>query len=68
MLNAGKVTFGEVVPSVKKCIADLKAEHPDVDFIVGMSHTGVWMGRVLLGFLCIDAPAVFDSAAACPAH
>ncbi|GBF87697.1 hypothetical protein Rsub_00408 [Raphidocelis subcapitata] len=39
-LEAENITFNEVVPSVKKCIKELKAEHPDVDLIIGMSHTG----------------------------
>ncbi|KAI8473348.1 MAG: Metallo-dependent phosphatase-like protein [Monoraphidium minutum] len=39
-LNSGNVTFGDVIPSVRACVADLKRAHPDVDLIIGMSHTG----------------------------
>jgi len=40
MLNSGKVTFSEVVPSVQRCVVDLKRAHPNVDLVVGMSHHG----------------------------
>ncbi|KAI8462276.1 MAG: 5'-nucleotidase [Monoraphidium minutum] len=35
-----EVRVNPVVPAVKKCVADLKAEHPDVHMIIGLSHTG----------------------------
>lgn len=38
--NAGNFGFDPVVPSVRKCIAELKKEHPDVHMIIGLSHTG----------------------------
>ena len=39
-LNSGNVTFSEVIPSVRKCVADVRAKHPDLDLVIGMSHTG----------------------------
>ncbi|KIY98255.1 hypothetical protein MNEG_9707 [Monoraphidium neglectum] len=39
-LNSGNVTFGDVIPSVRRCVADLKRAHTDLDLIIGMSHTG----------------------------
>jgi hypothetical protein len=48
-LQAENIIFGEVVPAVRRCIQELKAEHPDVDLVIGMSHTGG--GQLFGGFL-----------------
>jgi hypothetical protein len=40
MPNAANITFTPVEESVRRCIADLKREHPDVAYIIGMSHNG----------------------------
>lgn len=38
--NAGAVKFRDVDTSVKKCVADIKREVPDVHMIIGLSHNG----------------------------
>lgn len=38
--NVGNVTFSDPLPSVRQCIAEIKAAHPDVHMIIGLSHTG----------------------------
>ena len=39
-LNTGKVKFAPVAPAVARCLEDLRREHPDVDYVIGLSHTG----------------------------
>jgi len=54
--NAGSFGFDPVVPSVRKCITELKKEHPDVHMIIGLSHTGAggcWLGWVGSGGGCL---------------
>jgi 2',3'-cyclic-nucleotide 2'-phosphodiesterase (5'-nucleotidase family) len=43
--NVGKVKVAPVIPAVKKCIEDLKKANPDVHYIIGLSHTGGWLGK-----------------------
>jgi hypothetical protein len=38
--DVGGVKFTPIIPSVKACLALLKKEHPKLDFIIGLSHSG----------------------------
>lgn len=35
------INFTEIVPSVRSCLQSLKAAEPALDFVVGLSHSGV---------------------------
>jgi len=38
--DVGGVKFTPIVPSVQACLSQLKQEQPDLDFIIGLSHSG----------------------------
>lgn len=38
--DVGGVKFTPIVPSVKACLSIMKKEQPDLDFIIGLSHSG----------------------------
>lgn len=38
--DVGGLKFTPIVPSVKACLAILKQDHPDLDYIIGLSHSG----------------------------
>lgn len=44
--DVGGVRFLPIVPSVTACLAELKQQHPDLDFVIGLSHSGEWCAWV----------------------
>ena len=38
--NPARANPTAVLRSIKRCVADLKERHPDIDLLIGMSHTG----------------------------
>jgi 2',3'-cyclic-nucleotide 2'-phosphodiesterase (5'-nucleotidase family) len=39
--DVGGVKFTPIVPSVKACLDILNKEQPNLDFVIGLSHSGV---------------------------
>lgn len=39
--DVGGTQFKPIVPSVTACLAQLKQQHPQLDLVVGLSHSGV---------------------------
>lgn len=51
--DVGGVKFTPIIPSVKACLQLLKKDHPKLDYIVGLSHSGAC--------LCAFHPLVVSS-------
>lgn len=38
--DVGGLKFTPIAPSVKACLALLQQQHPDLDYVIGLSHSG----------------------------
>lgn len=67
--SIGKVKMLPVIPSVKQCLAELKAQHKDLEYVIGLSHTGGQCGQFILQpFLCNTVPVLSVDGSDCAAR